>query len=86
MKRRQFLKGIGLISLSPLVAKVEYHKQAVEFIANSGKPIFWTELSASDIVADIKAARDRIRNATGNRHDSYSVCLPNGKTFDISNL
>ena len=72
MKRRKFLKGIGLVSMSPFLPDL---KPIIKFAESvrSGTAINWADGSNCDILADMQAAAERIRTFTGYKPDRYML-------------
>lgn len=58
MERRQFIKGMALMSVSPFMPNIPINTESIEVSA-----LHWNK-SNSDILSDIDAAMDMIRTSS----------------------
>ena len=72
MKRRNFLKGAALVSMSPFLPDLKPLIKFAEFVKN-GDPVNWADGSNCDPLADIQAAMERVRANTVHQPDRYML-------------
>lgn len=75
MERRNFLKGMAFISITPFMPNIPINIESIEV-----SPLHWASKSFSKIAEDISMATNAIRNSTG---FPKSIILPESAAKSI---